>query len=308
MLAEFALVSFVVWLLLAGVLELGRAFSAQQILQHAARTIARELAQLELAHDVRFEQALPAVLDPRFLVIDSGLLARCGVAGFGDPGFEADLERLFAERLPVGNRLLRPLMIRDRVGGVEMLRYPGALLARTDGGVTPTSDCSAGSLYTVGIPRLDEAAGRIDWLPVVAEDPGADPAATGREGFALGEGGWVGLRLFYPFQSAALLGVRDTGAVDPDTGRPLQRFDTDDAAYVDAGLEALGARLIADLEGGDGDASAGIAAYAGARGLGRLSGRPDGSGSAPGIRPYRRLLSASAGFRRELFLPTGSAS
>lgn len=308
-LAEFALVSFVVWLLLAGVLELGRAFSAQQILQHATRTIARELALVELAHDASFEQALPGVFDPRFLVIDSDLLARCGFADFGEAGHEADLERLFSERLPLGNRLIRPLMIRDRIGGLEMLRYPGALLARTDGGVTATSDCGDGSLYTIGIPRLDEAAGRVAWLPVVEQTPGPDPVGARREGFALRDGGWVGLRLFYPFQSAALLGVRDSGIVDPETGRMLQTFDAAGGGYVDEGLDRLGARLLSELEtdGGLG-AAGGVSAYAGMRGLGRISSISDASGGSTAVRPYRRLLTATAGFRREIFLPTGGAS
>ena len=84
-LVEFALLAFVVWLLLAGVLELGRAFSAQQILQHAARTIAREMSLLELPHDASFDEALRAVFDTRFLVIDANLLARCGKPLFGEP-------------------------------------------------------------------------------------------------------------------------------------------------------------------------------------------------------------------------------
>ena len=307
-LAEFALGSFVVWLLRAGGLELGRAFAAQQILRHATRTIARELALVELAHDASFEQALLGVFDPRFLVIDSDLLARCGFADFSEAGHEADLERLFSERLPVGNRLIRPLMIRDRIGGLEMLRYPGAVLARTDGGATATSDCSSGSLYTIGVPRLDEAAGRVAWLPRVEQTPGPAPVGARREGFALRGGGWVGVRVFYPFQSAALLGVRDSGVVDPETGRILQTFDSADGSYVDEGLERLGARLLSELDTGAGlGAAAGVSAYAGMRGLGRISSISDASGGSIAVRPYRRLLSATAGFRREIFLPTGGA-
>ena len=80
-LAEFALLGFVVWLLLAGVLEIGRALTAQQLIQHAARTMAREMARLPLAADLAFSDAVrtnafrTSVLDPGFLVIDSELLA-----------------------------------------------------------------------------------------------------------------------------------------------------------------------------------------------------------------------------------------
>ncbi len=307
-LVEFALVAFAVWLLLAGVLELGRAFSAQQILQHAARTIARELSQLELAHDASFDAALRSVVDSRFLVIDSGLLARCGVADFGTPGHGSDLDRLFAESLPIGNRLLRPLMIRDRLGELELLRYPGALLVRTDGGVSATSGCDAGSLYTVGIPQLDEAAGSVRWLPVVEESPGPGALATRREGFALSEGAWAGIRLHYPFQSAALLAGRETGIVDPATGRSTQSLIDADTSHADQGLESLGASLLS--AGGGATATTHLATYAGARGLGRVFSMPDASGNARAVRPYRRLLSATAGFRREIFLPNagGGAS
>lgn len=301
---ELALVSFVIWLLLAGVLELGRAFSAQQILQHAAASLARELSQQPLPHDATFDQAIRSVFDDRFLVIDSNLLARCGLADFDEPGHAADLARLFEERLPPGNALLRPLMIRDRLGGIEMLRYPGAVLARTDGGVDATSDCAAGSRYTVGIPRIDEAAATIDWQKVVEASPGPDAAIGLREGFSLGEGGWAGLRVNYPFQSVGLLAAQASGPIDPATGRARQRFVDADQVYADQGLERLAAAII-DFDGTD--APAGIAAYAGRRGLGRLFAGGDGNGAGRAIRPYRRLLSATAGFRREIYLPSLSS-
>lgn len=305
-LVEFALVAFAVWLVLAGVLELGRAFSAQQILQHAAVTIARELSRLELPHDVAFEQALRSVVDTRFLVIDAGLLARCGIASFGAEGHGAELDRLFSESLPVGNRLLRPLMIRDRLGDLELLRYPGALLVRTDGGVSGTSGCDAGSLYTVGIPQLDEAAGTVRWHPVVEESPGPSAGVPAREGFELRRGAWAGIRLYYPFQSAALLAGRGTGIVDPATGREQQSFVDADADLADQGLEALGASLL--VGGGDAQTATEVATYAGVRGLGRVFSALDASGAARAVRPYRRLLSATAGFRREVFLPGAGGS
>ena len=128
-LAEFAILGFVVWLLLAGVLELGRALTVQQILQTNARVLARELARVPLAADIGFDAAVENVLDTRFLVIDSALLDRCGRADFGEAGHDADLDALFAT-LPFGNRLLRPLMIADRRGdqrtGVGVVRWLGA--------------------------------------------------------------------------------------------------------------------------------------------------------------------------------------
>ncbi len=309
-LVEFALLAFVVWLILAGVLELGRAFSAQQILQHASRTIARELSQLELQHDASFDEAIRAVLDTRFLVIDSNLLARCGKPLFGEPGHEVGLQELFVEQMPIGNRLLRPLMIADRLGELPMIRYPGALLARSDG-VSAGSPCSEGSVFTVGIPELDPAAGVAHWRSVVSPEPapGNPGAAPGSDDFALAAGGWAGVRVRYPFQSGALLASRESGAVDPETGRMTQTLVdiADEGALVDMGLEALGATLLPALADESANPASPIPTYAGPRGLGRLYSIPDASGSARAVRPYRRLLSATAGFRREIFLPGGGA-
>lgn len=300
MLAEFALLAFVVWLLLAGVLELGRALSAQQVLQHAARTIAREMSRLELPHDASFEEALRRVLDTRYLVIDAGLLVRCDLAGFGEPGHGAAIDALF-DGLPVGNKLLRPLMIADRVGGIPMIRYPGAVLRRTDADGT----CGDGSIFTVGIPQLDAAGTTVRWRRVVEPDESLASASADRTGFALGEGGWVGVRLHYPFQSAGLLQSVGTGVIDPRTGRETQTLVDADRPLADVGLETLDADLW--LYAGTSPAADTVAAYGGTRGLGRLFSLPDSSGVARTVRPYRRLLSASAGFRREIFVASAGA-
>lgn len=289
-LAEFAVLGFVVWLLLASVLEIGRALTAQQLLQHASRTMAREMARLSLAADLSFADAFRTgefrshVLDPGFLVIDSDLLTRCGRADFGEVGHEADLDSLFQAR-PIGNRLLRPLMIADRRGDEQMLRYPGALLLRND---TPGADCDDGSRYGVGIAQLDSRAGTVTWHDVVESD--TEPT----RGFALEAGGWVGLRVNYPFQSAGLLAAESTGGSDGQTGRENQRLVDADATLVDEGFGAMQGTLEpSDAEGG---------VYAGLRGLGRMYSIPDSAGAPRAVRPYRRLLSATSGFRREVFL------
>lgn len=304
-LAEFALLAFVVWLLLAGVLEIGRALTAQQLLQHAARTMAREMARLELPADWTFDDAASSaefqgrVLDDRFLVIDSDLLARCGYADFGQAGHNTDLDRLFAS-LPIGNRLLRPLMISDRRETERMLRYPGALLVRN---TTPGTHCEDGSRFSVGIAELNSTAGEVTWHPVVenSASPSSGAGASGAD-FPLAAGGWVGLRVNYPFQSAGLLAAEQTGILDPRTGRETQRLvDADLPINEEIGLSALnGAFSPSADEGG---------VYAGDRGLGRLYAMPDATGRARAVRPYRRLLAAQAGFRREIFLsPSAGAS
>ena len=296
-LAEFALLSFVIWLLLAGILEIGRALTAQQLLQHAARTIGREMARLPLPANATFETAVASsafrsnVLDDRFLVVDSDLLARCGVPDFGQAGHQAGLDALFWER-PVGNRLLRPLMIFDVRGDEQMMRYPGALLTRN---TPPGPACGEGSRFTVGIAEVNSAADEVTWHPVVENSSSAFVAGTLRRDFALAEGGWVGLRINYPFQSAGLLAAERSPASDPTTGRATQRFVSADRTLSDVNLDALGGEFAPSREDGG--------VYAGLRGLGRLYSAPDAAGNSRAVRPYRRLLSAQAGFRREIFLP-----
>ena len=300
-LAEFALLGFVVWLLLAGVLEIGRALTAQQLIQHASRTMAREMARLPLPSNLSFPAAVRedafrnAVLNPDFLVIDSALLARCSVPDFGLAGHEVQLDALF-DRLPIGNQLLRPLMIADRRGDSQMIRYPGALLVRA---TPPGPACDEGSQYAVGIAELNSATGAVTWHGVV-EQHGGGPG-SGRD-FPLAGGGWVGLRVNYPFQSAGLLAAESTGVTDPRSGRETQRVVDADAAISDD--PTTFAELPGVLAGGGAEGGA----YAGSRALGRLYSIPDADGEPRAVRPFRRLLSANAGFRREVFLAPGAGT
>ena len=123
------------------------------------------------------------------------------------------------------------------------------------------------------------------------------PAAAGvnRTGFALAEGGWVGLQVNYPFQSAGMLAARPTGVVDPRTGRETQELVDADVPLTDFGLDAIDARLFPP------PANDAVGAYAGPRALGRFYATPDSTGTARAVRPFRRILSASAGFRRQIF-------
>ncbi|MEM9175878.1 MAG: TadE family protein [Myxococcota bacterium] len=291
-LAEFAILGFVVWMLLAGILELGRAFTVQQLLQTNARTLARELARLPFDPSLSFTQAIETeafqdqVLDTRFLVIDSALLARCDRADFGEAGHDADLDDLFATELPFGNRLLRPLMISDRRDGQQMIRYPGTLLLR---GMPPGAPCEEGSAFAVRIPELDPVSGAVTWFDVISEsDPGRFPLAGG---------GWAGLQLNYPFQSVGLMAGRGTGTINPATGREFVTFVEDDGAS----LAPPGDPNEFTISVSESDTGA----YAGNAGLGRFYSIPGAGGAPRAVRPFRRILSASAGFRREIFVPAG---
>jgi hypothetical protein len=142
----------------------------------------------------------------------------------------------------------------------------------------------------VAIPVLDpDDEGRIvDWLPVVQP---ITPPGTGPYGFPLSEGGWAALRIHYPFQSAALASWRDTDARTAG-GAPVR--SPVDAPVTGEGPNFDGLMLAPDL----GEPSWGgvVRPYSGTFGLGsmRVLGKD--------VRPWRRVISVEAAFRRELFL------
>ncbi len=279
--AEFAIIALVVWVLLAGTLELGRAFAAQHLLQNAARATARALSLGAFAEDATFEAALAqGLFDEGFLVFDEELLARCGVPGFGDPEHAQRFEDFLRDDVPRLNRLLRPLMIFEATQGASRLRYPGTVVLRDPppGGFV---GCASGSRYTVLVLVLGEEP---IWLPVVEEYP--------EDGFPRLGGGWSSLRIHYPFQAAALVSWVETGVTNPRTGRSFQLPEEVAAPDVTA---PDGTQLDPSLGGVSASPSL-VNPYSGSLGLGRvyMLGKE--------VRPYRRVLSATAAFRREVFL------
>ncbi|MCX6606732.1 MAG: pilus assembly protein [Acidobacteria bacterium] len=184
---EFALISFVLYLLMVGTIELGRMMFAAQVLQDVARLTARELAVTPIQADLSFNDALIAtrttIWDPSKLVVDASTDATI------DAGFSA-------ANMPVVNRALRPLFITDTIpgsGGVDLpvLRYPGALVV----------DSAAPLGVTVKIPKLN-ASGGYDALEVIAE-----ATATGVLGpFSVTNGGIAAVVVNYPFQAASMSG------------------------------------------------------------------------------------------------------
>jgi len=279
--AEFAILAFVLWLLLAGALELGRALAVSQVLQTTARTAARELALAELPAGTSFADALRAadVYDPDALAFDLDRLRSpaCAASLSVDP---AVAEETYFARLPLVNRMLVPVMVRERVavdgGARELLRYPGALLRAA----SPTSPCASG--LTVAVPEVE--AGQVRWLAPVEELAGSsfgfDPGAPIRTGVA-------GLRIAYPFHAVSLSSwLRDDAASEAEGREVLRPESADDAALSEANPAERPGDPIDVAEPGP---------YAGRFGLGRqlVLGRE--------VRPFRRVLHAQASARRELF-------
>lgn len=275
-LIEFALVSLVLTLLLTGVIELGRALFVAQGLQDAARVAAREIALTPLPADATFQDGVAQVYSAEWLVVDLDLV----------PGGQPPLE-FVVENAPLLNRALAPYMIREDVdvGGTphRLLRYPGALLDAPGaaGGALGTNPG-----LTVGVPFLTYDAGgqeeTLRWLPVVEE--------LVEDVFPLGGGGRVELRINYPFQAAAMTfhgpGADPTGPFDPTLGQPVI---ADDSVLIEDATGRPGGLLTGV------DTTSGSTAYSGVYGLGRLPAL------GQEVRPFRRVLTGQAIFRREVF-------
>jgi len=177
----------------------------------------------------------------------------------------SDLDAFWADK-PVLNQQLRNLMILDTETGQRLLRYPGALVSATG---TPTG-------YTVRIPVVD-ASNTVVWHDVVEE---IKPEGAAEGPFSLLAPppnppelrGFVALRINYPYQAAALTGYRSNPANQPGES-PMPNIDfpveTDD--------------------------DAGPGTYTGPLGLGKQYAL------GKEVRPYRKVLSAQAIYRREVF-------
>lgn len=258
---EFSLIALALYLVLAGMLSLGRWMAVSQAAQDAARFAAREVALYPLPAEFTFDLAQmdagfrSAVYDADLVVVDLEATP---------PG--PALEQFF-EAMPVVNRALRPLMITSNVrtpgGDRRLLHMPGAIVA------SPSSPTG----FSVLVPRIlerDPVTGvetQIELAPVLEEiAPGSFPVSGS---------GIAGVRLNVPFQSATLAAYLPP---EVGTGRPIEATDPGGSfAIFGPGPEGAGP-------------------YSGTFGLGRLE--------AFGIsaRPFRRLVSAQALFRREVVL------
>ncbi len=312
-LVEFALVSVVLYVLLAAGIEFGRLMFDANALQDVARVAARELATAPTIANATFEYALTCDADA-----DATCLANlrrrvfdpaCLVVDLTDPAVSIDVDGYFAA-MPIVNRALRSLMISEpsRPG---LVRYAGALLADESGdscsAVGPNGRAAATG-FTVGIPLVEsrdsDGIETVRWVPVLEEIRSAtDAACPARGPFSLvylasdddcgpldadpiTDRGLAAVRINYPFQAATLSGYRTVTRLDDPMAPNMTAFITADDGAVRQLNNPVGSPV-----GDDGS----IGPYAGPLGLGRhlaLAGRT--------VRPFRKVLSAQAVFRREV--------
>ena len=271
-LVEFAVIALVLYMLLAAILTFGHALYVAQGLQGAADLAAREISRTPLPAITTLEDALQStavveqIYDPGLLVFDRRDLAP------GESFFEDEVPTW-----PLLNQQLSTLMISDG----DFIRYPGALL----------SDSNAPTGFTVGIPLVVNSDGleTIRWVPVVEEiesDASPDPFSVDSN-----QQGVVALRINYPFQSASMSSFRPNpaGPVEPSLGTPVTADDTgvNELNPEDRPGEFVTQPLVVD------NTYAGT--YGGQYGLGAQGA------FGQSVRPFRRVISAQAIFRREVF-------
>jgi hypothetical protein len=245
-LLEFALVSMVIYVLLAGILTFGHALYVAQGLQAAVDVGAREISRTpinvsvtSLDDDTNDDSGAIWEADVRERIFDEAYL----VIDLDELGGNFFLDAV--PQMPLLNQQLATMMIVDRpvINGVQrrFLRYPGALLTRDSAFTHPSGrmyDSWVATGFTVGIPvvRDRSATGTetIEWRDVVEEIEPQDEMDDCHDPFRISSAhrGIVALRINYPFQSASM------SSFQPSPGGPFEPTETLNKAD-DAGVTEL---------------------------------------------------------------------
>ncbi|WP_220498007.1 TadE/TadG family type IV pilus assembly protein [Rhodopirellula sp. JC639] len=188
--------------------------------------------------------------------------------------------RSYIDSLPLLNRLLTQVMIADDSRGERVYRYPGAIVTNRNG------------VETVLIPLVgyasDGTESILEWVAPVeeirpggAEGPYSLAATNSAASFVPG---MVALRINYPAQSTTLVNrVGSEGEVI---------VDANDSALSD-GSTGSNYALVVPAESG----AAATTIHSGRFGLGRQAALF----RSAGVRPYRKVISVQAIYRREVF-------
>lgn len=298
-LLEFALISLVFYILIAAVVTFGFILYAAQGTQQAAEVAAREISQTPLPADTTLEDVLygnaygptgnPQLLQVRQRVFDQHYLVLNvdNYHGFGS------LQELIAA-LPIVNQQLVPLMITDRIENTTVLRYPGAVFRDDDSSDDPSDPVPTGYLVTIPlVTDRDPNTGieTIEWVRPI-EEIRASGSTTSPFQITSPQRGIVALRINYPVQSSMMTSYRanPAGPFEPNIANPNRADDDAVTAPPPPGT------LITP------DPDSPNTTYSGRYGLGRQEalGSQQLTGGIP-VRPYRRVISAQAIFRREVF-------
>jgi hypothetical protein len=266
------------------------------------------------AHSAVREQ----IFDESYLVVD---ISDSSTELPAAASLQEQLDQYFAQA-PLMNRLLRSLMIVEQVqlaGETEprrLLRYPGALVRNTN-----TTATNGHEDLTVLIPLVRERTGIglpsvppaseslvIEWRSVVEEIRAPSTAnttdfygpfslliPTGAAPPASFQPGFVALRLNYPYQAASLVAFQyrhadNTIDGQADLGEEVENLPVgaDDQGVTTGATPPAPYTLVVG-------ANTGVGPNAGRLGMGRQFA----FGGV--VRPYRRVVSTQALYRREVF-------
>jgi hypothetical protein len=272
-----ATLSFGLFFFQANTLQQGVDVAAQEISRMPfAPTAELGLGDLSAAntavmYDSNFQSQ---IYDEQFLVIHDSEWA-AGTTANGD-------YRAYVDTLPLLNRLLATVMVRDATFGAGVTRFPGAIVANSITGEE-----------TVLVPIIgynaDGTETLVEWVAPVEEiRPGGGQgpfSLTATNSAASFVPGMVALRINYPAQSTTL--VNRTG----DRGQVIIRAD--DSSLGGDGDTGSNYSLVVGAESGPADTTINSGRY----GLGRQAALFE----ANGIRPYRKVMSVQAIYRREVF-------
>jgi hypothetical protein len=292
MLAEFAVVALALYLLIAFALTIGHFLFCSMITQQAVETAARELSRTPLPPTARFEEDVLDNSDSEFsrTIYSEDYLA-IDITAWVDSSEGLTLVEYLDTQvgLPLVNRILLPTMIFQIVEDKKLLRYPGALVR----------SASAPSGYTVEVPIVvarDEAGVEtIKWARVLeeidTEELASDDTPPSPDPFSIisKERGLVALRLNFPFQSSFISQGRriDISKNNQEESAAIQAVIADDDKVQQMNSLQAGDQLV--------DPRQEAGPYAGSKGLGRQLAL------GQTLRPFRRILSLEAFFRREVF-------
>ncbi|MEZ6066743.1 MAG: pilus assembly protein [Planctomycetaceae bacterium] len=296
---EFAVIAFLLTILLGAMLTFGFLLFGANVLQQAADVGAMELARHPDAPTATFQSALTN----SDLYSEAELVVPVGT----DP---ADLSLI--------NRLLFPLYIYDP--DLDMVRYPGTVVTNGDDDMTVVipiigpgnrdATTAPGSIATTGADTISEWRRVVEEVVPTGESAGPySMTATPAELGGLAQPGMVALRINYPFQSAALVAYVHTDQVG-DVLAPPDTIGQDDVRSVPIGADdgAVNGAAAATFPDGQTLAAAGYtlvnpaanpsfgaSAHRGTYGFGEVQA------FLTTVRPYRKVLSAQGIYRREVF-------
>lgn len=285
---EFAVVAFILTLLLGAMLALGFLFFSANVVQQAADVGAMELARHPESPTETFENALIA----SGLYSEADLVVPVGT----DP-----------QSLPLINQLLFSVYVYDP--DIDQVRFPGTLVNNGAGDLTVVIPL-VGSRSATGVETISEWRNVVEEIIPTGESAGpySITATTGEQG-GLGQPGMVALRINYPYQSSALVAYVYTDA----DGNPLTASETigQDGVLnvaVTADDSAVSNAASATFPDGQTLSDAGYSLH-------NPTPNPDfGAGTNRGtfgfgeafahgktVRPFRRVISAQGIYRREVF-------